>query len=73
MEDIGPDGGLSALLGRFPDDKFKANIRLKLLIPGLASGVGVAFLELALGVEFIGRLLFVALCFPDKTRVMSGH
>ena len=65
--------GHSALLGSFPDDEFKGNIRLKLLIPGLASGVGVAFLELTVGVEFIGRLLFVALCFPDKTRVMSGH
>ena len=65
--------GHPALLGRFPDDKFKGNIRLKLLIPGLASGVGVAFLELALGVEFIGRLLVIALCLLDETLVMSGH
>jgi hypothetical protein len=39
----------------------------------LASGVGVAFRELALGVEFIGRLLVIALCLLDETLVMSGY
>ena len=65
--------GHPALLGRFPDDKFKGNIRLKPLIPGLASGVGVAFRELAIAVEFIGRLLVIALCLLDETLVMSGY
>jgi len=60
-------------LGRFPDGKFKGNIRLKLLIPALASRVGVAFLEFALAIEFIGRPLVVALCLLDKTLIMSGH
>jgi hypothetical protein len=45
---------------------------VRLLIPGSASGVGVAFRELALAVEFIGRLLVVALFLPDETLVMSG-